>query len=93
MNELDKLKEAFRDFRYGLATLIAPDLIYDLEHRLSVFLCNQTGGRLSKTNYTTNVMISAAEDYQQRLCERCEYYIAYEERNKNEDSMGKCLVE
>lgn len=86
---LYKLKEAFRDFRYGLATLIAPDLIYDLENRLSVFLCNQTGGRLSKTNYPTAVMISAAEDYQQRICDECEYYIAYEERKSNEEKTNK----
>lgn len=82
MNKLDKLKEAFRDFRYGLAYLIAPDWIDDLEYRLSVFLCNQTGGRLSKCYYTINAMISAAEDCQQRICDECEYYIAYEERDR-----------
>ena len=79
---LYKLKEAFRDFRYGLAYLIAPDWIDDLEYRLSVFLCNQTGGRLSKCYYTIDTMISAAKDYQQRLCDESEYYIAYEERNR-----------
>lgn len=39
-------------------------------------------GRLSKCYYTIDTMISAAKDYQQRLCDESEYYIAYEERNR-----------
>lgn len=61
------MKEKFRRFRYWLAYAIAPDLIDDLEERLSVLLCHVTGGLLSKTNYTADTMISCADDYQ-RAC-------------------------
>ena len=37
-------------------------------NEFSEFLCHMTGGMLSKTNYTAQAMISAAEDYQQRVC-------------------------
>ena len=79
--KIQELKEAFKKFRYGLAYLIAPDWIDDLEYRFSSFLCNQTGGRLSKCYYNINVMISEAHDYQQRKCEQCEYYIKCTERD------------
>ena len=38
----------------------------------SEFLCHMTGGLLSKTNYTAQDMISAAEDYQQNVCGECD---------------------
>ena len=38
-------------------------------NEFSEFLCHMTGGMLSKTNYTAQAMISAAEDYQQRVCD------------------------
>ena len=38
-------------------------------NEFSEFLCHMTGGALSKTNYTAQAMISAAEDYQQRICD------------------------
>ena len=38
-------------------------------NEFSEFLCHMTGGVLSKTNYTAQAMISAAEDYQQRVCD------------------------
>ena len=38
-------------------------------NEFSEFLCHVTGGMLSKTNYTAQAMISAAEDYQQRVCD------------------------
>lgn len=38
-------------------------------NEFSEFLCHITGGMLSKTNYTAQAMISAAEDYQQRVCD------------------------
>ena len=44
----------------------------DMEKQLnefSEFLCHMTGNLLSKTNYTAQAMISAAEDYQQRVCD------------------------
>ena len=41
-------------------------------NEFSVFLCHMTGGFLSKTNYTAEQMISAAEDYQQNVCGECD---------------------
>ena len=42
-------------------------------NEFSEFLCHMTGGLLSETNYTSQAMISAAEDYQQRVCDNdCE---------------------
>lgn len=70
------MKEWFRKIRYKIAYLIAPDWIDDLEHRLSVFLCDQTGGRLSKCYYSVETMIREADDARLRECEECEYYLA-----------------
>lgn len=67
--------ELWRRFRWWLAYLIAPDWIDDLEHRFSVFLCEQTGGHMSKCYYTTEAMRSVANDYQQSVCDECEYYL------------------
>lgn len=41
-------------------------------NEFSEFLCHMTGGLLSKTNYTAQEMISAAEDYQQNVCGECD---------------------
>ena len=41
-------------------------------NEFSEFLCHMTGGLLSKTNYTAQAMISAAEDYQQKVCGECD---------------------
>ena len=38
-------------------------------NEFSEFLCHMTGNLLSKTNYTAQAMISAAENYQQRVCD------------------------
>ena len=38
----------------------------------SEFLCYMTGGLLSKTNYTAQEMVTAAEDYQQKVCGECD---------------------
>lgn len=62
----------FDKLRYKIAYIIAPDLIDDLESRLSGLLYNVTGGRLSKPNYTLKTMIAEANDYQQRCCDECE---------------------
>lgn len=67
------LKEKWRKLRYKLAYLIAPDWIDDLEHRFSVFLCEQTGGKMSKCYYTNEAMRSVADDYWQSICYECEY--------------------
>lgn len=76
------MKEWFRKIRYKIAYFIAPDWIDDLEHRFSVFLCEQTGGRLSKCYYSIETMRSEANDCQQRICEECEYYLADKENNQ-----------
>lgn len=88
-DKIQELKEAFKKLRYGLAYLIAPDLVDDLEYRFSVFLCNQTG-KLSKCYYSVDAMIRAAEEYQQSKCEQCEYYIECTERD-NENVGAKEL--
>lgn len=41
-------------------------------NEFSEFLCHMTGGLLSKTNYTAQEMIFAAEDYQQNVCGECD---------------------
>ena len=41
-------------------------------NEFSEFLCHMTGGLLSKTNYTAQEMISAAEGYQQNVCGECD---------------------
>lgn len=69
------MKAWFDKIRYKLARLIAADLIDDLEYRLSAFLYEQTGGYLSKSNYTLEAMISAANDARERDCEECTYYV------------------
>lgn len=38
-------------------------------NEFSEFLCHMTGNLLSKTNYTAQAMISAEENYQQRVCD------------------------
>lgn len=68
------MKEWFKNLRYKIAYAIAPDWIDDLEHRLSVFLSNQTGGVLSKCYYSVDTMVRLADDYRERLCEYCPYY-------------------
>lgn len=78
------MKEWFRKIRYKIAYLIAPDWIDDLENRLSIFLCEQTGGRMSKCYYSAETMIREATDYQNSVCDECEFYLAVKERNNHE---------
>lgn len=73
-----KLRERITKLRYKIAYFIAPDWIDDLEYRFSCFLCDQTGGRMSKCYYTLEAMRSEAENYQMRLCDECEYRIKAE---------------
>lgn len=37
----------------------------------SSFLCEMTGGRMSKTNYTVQAMVSEANDHFERICDEC----------------------
>ena len=69
------MAEWFYRIRLRLAYLICPEYFEDMEERLSGLLCHTTGGLLSKTNYTLDGMIGAVNDYNQRCCEECEYYI------------------
>ena len=79
------MKEWFRNLRYKLAYFIAPDWIDDLERRLSDLLCEATGGRLSKSYYPSEVMISQMRDYQQRCCEECECYLELKKLEEDKD--------
>ena len=63
-------QEECKDAATALSTLQAEN--EEMQKKLnefSEFLCHMTGGMLSKTNYTAQAMISAAEDYQQRVCD------------------------
>lgn len=81
------MAELLRKIRWKLAYLIASDWIDDLEYRFSVFLCEQTGGMMSKCNYTVEAMIAQANDYQMRICDECEYYLESVKRAEEEDSI------
>lgn len=67
------MTEWWRKLRWRIAYLIASDWIDDLEYRFSAFLCNETGGRMSKCYYTVEAMISEAEEYRMCECDECEY--------------------
>ena len=79
------MREWFAQLRYKLAYLIAPDYFNDIEYRFSELLCYTTGGLLSKTNYTLDGMIRAVDDYQQRCCDECEYYLAEKALRKEDE--------
>ena len=63
----------FKKLRWALARLIAPDYYDDLEGRFSQFLYFATGGLLSKTNYPVRTMLDAMRDYDERICNSCEF--------------------
>ena len=80
---MDKLIERLRNNRHpnglkaqaatAIETLRAENA--EMEKQLdefSKFLCHMTGNRLSKTIYTAHEMITAAEDYQQSVCDDCD---------------------
>ena len=50
---------------------LSPEEITDMIYRFEAFLSAMTGNRMSKSNYTLDAMISAANDYQQSLCDGC----------------------
>lgn len=67
-----------RDFDKVFPTLYAyeelemtPDEIEQTLLNFSSFLCEMTGGRMSKTNYTVQAMVSEANDYNESLCDEC----------------------
>lgn len=68
-----RVQDALRDAATALSTLQAENEEMQKQlNRFSEFLCHMTGGLLSKTNYTAQEMISAAEDYQQNVCGECD---------------------
>lgn len=67
------MRELLRKIRWQLAYWLASDWIDDLEYRFSAFLCEQTGGMLSKTNYSIQTMNAYANDCRERECNECEY--------------------
>jgi len=50
---------------------LSPEEITDMIYRFEAFLSAMTGNRMSKSNYTLDAMISAADEYQQSLCDEC----------------------
>ena len=85
--DIEKLIERLNAYsaehqQHGGITAEAADAISTLQaeneemqkqlNEFSEFLCHMTGGLLSKTNYTAQEMISAAEDYQQNVCGECD---------------------
>ena len=69
------MRKWFYRLRLRLAYFICHEYFDDMEDRMSVLLCHATGGRLSKTNYTSSTMISAVNEYQQSCCDECEFYL------------------
>ena len=67
-----------RDFDKVFPTLYAYEELeltpQEIEQQLtnfSSFLMEMTGGRMSKTNYTVQAMVSEANDYFESLCDDC----------------------
>lgn len=83
------IRERFEELRRKISYRIYPDYIDDLEERLSSLLYHVTGGLLSKPNYTTRAMISAADDYQARICDSCENCIV-NYKTKGESACKVC---
>lgn len=50
---------------------LTPEEIEQTMLRFSSFLMEMTGGRMSKTNYTVQAMISEANDYFESVCDEC----------------------
>lgn len=89
-----RVQDALRDAASALSTL--QDENAQMEKQLSEFssfLSHMTGNRLSKTNYTAEGMITAAEDYQQENCENCELQEALDDMAKrNDDLLADCEI-
>lgn len=50
---------------------MTPEEIQQTLENFSAFLCEVTGNRMSKTNYTKEAMIKAVHDYFDRMCDEC----------------------
>lgn len=65
-------RRILQDAATALSTLQAENKAMQKQlNEFSEFLCRMTGGLLSKTNYTAQVMATIAEDYQQKACREC----------------------
>ena len=60
-------------------------------NEFSEFLCHMTGGLLSKTNYTAQEMISAAEDYQQKVCGECDLRAENAQLRAELEQVKRCI--
>lgn len=79
-----ELAHVLEDASTALSTL--QDENEEMQKQLNMFsefLCYMTGGLLSKTNYTAQEMVTAAEDYQQKVCGECDL------RDENEKLQGE----
>lgn len=86
------IKRDLRDAADAIEELQAKcnDMDCQLEE-FSRFLCNQTGGLLSKTNYSAETMISYAEDYEQRVCDNnCDLRNELEQVKADRDRWKQC---
>ena len=70
-SDFDGLTEAVNRLAEYEDIGLSPEEITDMIYRFEAFLCEMTGNRMSKSNYTLDAMISAANDYQQSLCDGC----------------------
>ena len=104
--DIEKLIERLNAYsaehqQHGGITAEAADAISTLQaeneemqkqlNEFSEFLCHMTGGLLSKTNYTAQEMISAAEDYQQNVCGECDLRAENEKMRAELEQMKAAL--
>ena len=99
--DYDKLIERLRKEAYGsdiedlllgasaaIETMRAENAEMEKQlNEFSEFLCHMTGGLLSKTNYTANLMISEAENYQQKVCGECDLWAENEKLRTELDDL------
>ena len=77
--EVDGSDELMLNAATALSTLQAENAEMQQQlNEFSEFLCHMTGGLLSKTNYTAQEMIAAADDYQQKVCGECDLRVENE---------------
>lgn len=85
-----------RDFEKIFPTLYAYEELeltpQEIEQQLknfSSFLMEMTGGRMSKTNYTVQAMVSEANDYYESVCDECSDRQQLDELKKELDQVKK----
>ena len=74
-----EFSDMFVDAATALSTIQAENAEMQQQlNEFSEFLCYMTGGLLSKTNYMAQEMVTAAEDYQQKVCGECDLRVENE---------------